>query len=85
MKMIVVSVRDRAAVSFGRPIFAHATGQAIRSFQDEINRVDADNPMSRHPEDYDLYELGSFDDQTGQFENQGPRQIAVGKDMVKGA
>lgn len=76
----IVAVHDRAAAAYGRPIFALAIGQAIRSFQDEIRRVAPDNEMNRHPEDYDLYELGEFDDNTGQFTSlSSPIQIAIGK------
>lgn len=86
MILLVVSVRDRAADAFGRPFFVHTLGLAIRSFQDEVNRKAADNPMCAHPEDYDLYHLGAFDDSTGQLVSPPdcPKQIAIGKQMVKG-
>jgi len=79
MKYVVLSVYDRAAASYGRPVFALSLGAAIRSFQDEINRVDANNEMNRHPKDFDLYELGSFDDQTGEFDcDKGGTVVAIG-------
>lgn len=78
----VVSVYDRAADAFGRPVFALALGQAIRSFQDEINRNERDNTMHAHPEDYDLFHLGEFDDATGKFTNLPDiKQLAIGKQM----
>lgn len=78
----VVSVRDRAADAFGRPIFVLALGQAIRSFQDEINRQADNNEMNRHPEDYDLYHLGTFDDANGRFNNLPDiKQLAIGKQL----
>lgn len=80
----IVSVHDRAADAFGRPIFALAIGQAIRSFQDEINRIAPDNEMNRHPEDFDLFHIGNFDDQSGDFENLPHNlQIAIGKQMTR--
>lgn len=82
MQLVLVAVRDRALDTFGRPIFAHTLGQAIRSFQDEINRADPNNEMHRHPEDYDLYHLGYWDDQTGEFHNiDKPKQIAIGNQL----
>lgn len=84
MKLKIVSVRDRAADAFMRPFFVPSIGMAVRSFQDEINRQDADNAMFRHPEDYDLYDLGEFDEDTGKFNGvDSPRMLAVGKDYVK--
>lgn len=83
MKTQILAVHDRAADTFGRPIFAAAIGQAIRSFQDEINRVADNNEMNRHPDDFDLYHLGTFDDTAGTFENLpgGPKQVAIGKQL----
>lgn len=83
MIYIVLAIRDRAADCFGQPIFVANRGGAIRSFGDEINRKVENNQMNSHPEDFDLYELGTFDDQTGTFESQTPRQLAVGKDLVR--
>jgi len=80
----IVSVRDRAADAFGRPIFVNSIGQAIRSFQNEINRKGDDNEMNRHPEDFDLYTVGTFDDTKGRFhqEEHQPDRIAIGKDLT---
>lgn len=78
----VVTVRDRAAAGYGRPIFVAAIGQAIRSFQDEINRVAPDNEMNRHPGDYDLYHLGTFNDEDAKFNTlEQPKQIAIGHQL----
>lgn len=85
MRMVIVAIRDRASDMFGNPIFVAARGQAIRNFQDEVNRVAENNPLNSHPEDFDLYELGSFDTSDGSFDcSAGPRMIAVGKDMAHG-
>lgn len=72
-------IRDRATDSFGNPMFLMATGQAIRSFTDEINRAAADNSLYGHPDDYDLYALGEYDTATGTFTPTAPVMILVGK------
>lgn len=81
MKLIVVSIRDRALAAYGQPVFVHTVGQAIRSFQDEINNTQSE--ISKHPDDYDLYQLGTYDNNTGQFLNweNAPTQIAIGKQL----
>jgi len=82
MLLQIVSVKDRAANAFGRPIFVTAIGQAIRSFQDEINRVADNNEMNKHPDDFDLWHLGTFNDQTGELEQLlEPVQLAIGKQL----
>lgn len=65
MILSVVSVFDKAAAAYSRPFFVPTLGMAIRSFSDEANRADEDNPMYKHPSDYELYHLGSFDDASG--------------------
>lgn len=82
MIQIIVSVFDRASNAFGRPIFVPAIGAAIRSFQDEINREAQDNTMYHHPDDYDLFELGTYNDEDGSIEAlDRPKQIAIGKQL----
>lgn len=83
-KLVVVSIRDRAVDAFMRPVFVPAAGAAVRSFTDEVNRPSAENEMNRHPDDYDLYELGHFDDQTGRFTlHDDARLLVRAKDVVK--
>jgi len=82
MKLYVVCVRDRATDSFGRPFFVPHVGEALRSFTDEVNNKDSE--LGRHPEDYDLFQCGTFDSDTGLFDCGTPRQMAIGKDLVKG-
>lgn len=76
MKMTIVSVFDSAIGSFGRPVFVAAIGQAVRSFTDEVNRGEGD--ISKHPEDFQLYKLGYFHDDSGQFETHIPEMIVQG-------
>lgn len=83
MRYKVLSVRDRAIDAYGQPFFTSSVGGAIRSFADEINRAGDNNPLNRHPEDYDLYLLGEFDDSLGEFSCERPSQVAVGKDLVR--
>jgi len=80
-KVIVVAVKDRALDAFGRPFFTPTVGVAMRSFQDELNRQAEDNAMAKHPDDYDLFQLGTWDEETGEFENN-KRQLALGKEML---
>jgi hypothetical protein len=82
MKLNICSVKDRAADAFGRPMFVPSTGVALRSFSDEINRADSDNQLNNHPDDFDLYEFGLFDDNTGLFElYEQPKLLALGKQV----
>jgi len=82
MKLTLCSVKDRAADAYGRPMFVPSVGVAIRSFSDEINRQDADNQLYNHPDDFDLYELGEFDDNSGKFAlHEEPKLLSLGKQV----
>ena len=82
MQLVMCSIRDIVVGAFNRPYFLVSRGQAIRSFQDEVMRSSEDNPMYKHPADYELYELGKFDDQSGGFEVYAqPELIARGSDV----
>jgi len=81
MHQIIVSVKDTAAQAFGRPVFVPSSAVAIRSFRDEVNRKDSTDDLAKHPSDFDLYEIGTFDDSTGIIEVSEPRLLARAKDL----
>lgn len=82
-KYVVVSVRDRAADVYAVPNFMQSNGVAVRSFTDAVNTEDANSSLWKHPEDFDMYVLGTFDDEEGTFDLlDRPRQIAIGKDVA---
>lgn len=63
MKQQVFSVFDAKAETFNTPFTMAAKGQALRGFQDEVNRPESE--ISKHPEDYTLFHLGEVDLDTG--------------------
>lgn len=82
----VCSIFDNGIQSFGSPVFVPHTGAATRSFADEVRRPSQpgqDNQLFNHPEDFDLYQLGEFDDQTGEFRSlDRPNLLLRGKDCA---
>ena len=82
MIQVVVAVKDRAADAFGRPFFLPTAGMAVRSFMDEVNREAEDNQLHKHPDDFDLYQLGTYDDSTGMVEcYETPKLLMLGKQV----
>jgi len=82
MRRNIVAVKDLALGAFLPPFFVPAVGVAVRQFGDEVKRDDS--PMSSHPEDYELFDFGVFDD-IGQFDLLPvPARIARGLDYAKG-
>ena len=56
----ILCVKDRALDAYLIPFYVPSVGVAERSFSDEV--VSKDSPMRAHPEDYDLYYVGTYDD-----------------------
>lgn len=80
-----LAVYDVKASAFNRPLFVPAVGLAERSFSDEINRVGADNPMNAHPEDFNLFLIGEYDEVSGLLTPLNPPSLMVsGSSCVKG-
>lgn len=64
------SVYDSKALMFNTPFFMATPGMALRAFSDLSN--DPQSMISRHPEDYVLYEIGVFDDTKGELIPHSP-------------
>lgn len=67
------AVRDSKALAFLQPFFSTANGSALRALSDAVN--DGKSTLAMHPEDYILYEVGSFDDQTGEIQGLTPIKL----------
>lgn len=80
MILCVVAIRDAAANAYNRPFVVPHTGLAIRSFGQEVNRNAPDNLMYSNPSDFELFELGTFDEETGSLSSCAPRSLARGVD-----
>ena len=83
MNLFIVSVKDRAAEVFNRPFYVPHRNVAIRDFTDEVNRVAVDNHLNKHPDDFDLYLLGEFNDFTGEFIMSTPQVLVRAKDVLQ--
>lgn len=81
MKLYMYAIKDRATDQFDRPLFFISSGQANRAFSDEVNRQAEQNAIFQHPDDYDLYAIGTFDTDTGETEGQRPELLTRGKDV----
>lgn len=82
MQRILVSVRDITADLFFAPQCVVNEGMAIRAFMEEINRADEKNPFYKYPGEYELFLLGSFDEQSASFELlERPKSLGVGNNF----
>lgn len=77
----VYSIRDVKASVFSAPMLSASEGTMRRSVVDVL--ANKDHPYSRHPEDYVLYFLGRFDDNSGMFDLEDtPVSLVCLQDLV---
>lgn len=65
MILNIYAVYDIKAQAYSNPFFLPHNGQALRGFSDHVQ--DEKSAVAKHPEDYKLYQLGTFDDVSGLF------------------
>lgn len=65
MVLKAYSIRDAKAEIFHPPFYKHTHGEAERDFRTLTN--DGKSNVNKFPEDYDLYYIGDYDDNTGKF------------------
>lgn len=70
-------VYDSKLGQFNNPLSFPSRGVAIRSFTDEVNRVDPNNNMSKYSDDFSFYYLGTFETEDGTFAPQYPPELVV--------
>lgn len=66
MLLRAFTVYDSKVDGYLRPFFMQTPAEAMRAFKDTVN--DGQSPISKHPEDYTLFEVGTFDESTGRIE-----------------
>ena len=76
MKHKMFVVFDTKANAYMQPWFLTQEGMATRAFTDCVN--DPNHNFGRHPEDYILFDIGEFDDQTADIKWQAPRSLGNG-------
>lgn len=75
MELMMFSVLDSKVGLYARPFVARNKAEAMRSFASIAQ--DGNHPIGQHPEDYILYYVGTFSEQTGAL--LGDNHEALGK------
>lgn len=66
MKTRMYSIRDGQTEMFNKPWYAVTDGDAHRQFASLVNDPKAE-AIYEHPQDFDLYFVGTYDDNTGKL------------------
>lgn len=82
MKLIAFAIYDDKAACFNTPFFQPTTGLATRSLEDLVN--DSNTRVNRHPGDFKLYKIGTYNDSSGKLESDAePTFVANASDFLK--
>ena len=79
MRTVICSIFDKATHAYMRPFQAQAVGQAIRMFEDLVR--DPQTEVGKHREDYTLFHIGYFHDNSGQLEPIEPVPLRRGQEV----
>lgn len=82
MKLICFSIRDAKTMAWGPPVTARTPGEALRSFSDEVNGDKSRSMIALHPEDFEMFQIGSFDTDTGDMTPEHAVSLAKGVNLV---
>lgn len=76
MQLRVFSIFDSKVGAYAQPFYSRTTAEAIRSVTEALN--DPQSTLSKYPHDFILFDLATYDDQTGQFSsNAAPMSLGV--------
>lgn len=68
------SIHDTKSGIYNSPFYAHTIGEAERMFKELT--LDEKTQVSKHPEDFDLFHVGEYDDNSGTFTSlKSPQHI----------
>lgn len=82
MLFSVFSIYDSAVQTWLPPLFARNKGEMLRNFADGVQ--DPKSQLARHPGDYSLFEIGTFDDAKCKFSLlEAPIRLCMAMDFVK--
>lgn len=76
----VFSVYDTQAKVYVNPFYQSTIGEAVRAFGDAV-KDPQNGTLNKHPEDFILYEIGEWNDNSGVIEALiPPSRCAAGSD-----
>ena len=60
-----------------KPFCGQSKGSVLRELADVVNGADKSSPLAKHPYDYSLFEIGTFDDTTAELFPYVARQHVI--------
>ncbi len=80
MSKVMCSIHDECSGVWSPPMCVVNQASAVRSVADAMRDV---NDFSRHPEHFNLYVVGTFDDDDGTVVGHAPEHVIALVNLVK--
>lgn len=82
MSLKMYSIFDRTAKAYNKPYYAVNDGMAVRMFSEAVN--DPKSSLGQNPEDYALYQIGHFCEDTGIISQSdiGPERLMFATEVI---
>lgn len=81
MTLNAYAIRDDQVDGFAQPFFSPTHGSALRAFADHVN--EKGTAANKHPRDFSLYHIGTYDDTTGTLEAIKPARIGTAQEYYQ--
>lgn len=82
MLMTVFAIYDTGISTWRVPIFARNRGEILRSWVEAVNNQK--NEFCKHPSDYTLFEIGTWDDDKCKFDlHKTPISLGMAIEFLK--
>ena len=76
MILQIYTIYDEKALCYSKPMMHTNEGVAVRDFRQAVNSPGT--PFSAFPEDFVLFHVGTFDDNTGEIVHNRPTLVCNG-------
>lgn len=78
MNKNIYSIYDNKTCVFNTPFFSMNNAAAIRTFSDAAN--DTQTNINKHPEDFALFHIGHYDEETGEISGTNHTNLGLASD-----
>lgn len=79
--LLVCAIMDSKVGAFSPPMHFRSKGEAVRAFLDALK--DDNTTLSKHPRDYQLFLIGTFDDLNGALGQDKIEMLMAGEEVPK--
>lgn len=73
--MKIYTIYDKKTETYGRPFFERSDQAALRSVRTVVNTPEQHNQYYKYPGDFELVQIGQYNDESGMLEAMTPQKL----------